>query len=112
EWVCHIVANCLTWDNRNEKLPLWEGNRENRLSTVIYALNNKVFSLQDGLLAFGPQEQAKSGTVILPQEEIYGLHRNGNEITVEIRSTQTEERRTVQFHYVQSKLGQGVIKLD
>jgi len=112
EWVGHIVATCLTWNSRNEKRALWEGNRESRLSTVIYALNNKVYSLQDGLLLCLPQEQAKGGEVGLPQEEIYGLRRDGDEITVEIRSTQTEEKRTVQFHYERYELGRGAVKLE
>ena len=110
EWMCHIVADCLTWDDRDEKLPLWEENRKNRLSTVIYALNNIVYSLQDGQLTVWSPEQAKRGTESLPQEEIYSLHRNGNEITVEFRSTQTEDRRTVQFIYTRSQ--GGIMKLD
>ncbi|MDE6674656.1 MAG: hypothetical protein K2K19_07575, partial [Acetatifactor sp.] len=132
EWLCHIVGSCLTWSRSgwDEKLPLWEGSRESLLSTVIYALDNTIYSLQDGKLAFLSPEQLEYPL----QEEIYGLHwdrdgiavairysqaeeicglyRDGDEITVEIRSTQTEERRTVQLPSMRVNLGKGAIKLE
>ncbi len=110
EWVCHIVGACLTWDRRTERQALWEGNRERLLSTVVYALDNKIYSLLDGLVTFLPTEQAEKDEGSPPQEEICGLYRDGDEITVEIRSTQTEERRIVRFHY--DRLGTGPVKLD
>lgn len=129
EWICHIVGSCLTWSrsSRDERLPLWGGNRESLLPTVIYALDNTVYSLRDGKLAFLSLEQLGQDEAGPIQEEMYGLHRDrdgitveisatqteeicglyrdGDEITVEIRSTQTEERRTVQFYNQVSGLG-------
>lgn len=106
EWMCHIVGTCLTWSSRDERVALWEGNSESLLSTVIYALDNKIYSLKDGELAYQIREQAGQ------DEIIYGLYRQGDEITVEIGSDQTEERRIEQFIYKSSKQGQGFIKLE
>lgn len=61
-------------------------------------------------MTFLPTEQAEKDEGSPPQEEICGLYRDGDEITVEIRSTQTEERRIVRFHY--DRLGTGPVKLD
>ncbi|MDE5892162.1 MAG: hypothetical protein K2H45_04465, partial [Acetatifactor sp.] len=131
EWVCHIVGKCLTWrrDDRDEKRVLWEEKRESLLSTVIYALDDKIYSLRDGLLVFqspkptqqdeadGQQEEAAGlnwhcdtghAKYSFPgeqQEEIVGLYWYGDEVTVVIRSTQTEESRTVQFYYKPSERG-------
>lgn len=99
EWLCHIVGSCLTWDERKERLALWEGNSKSLLATAVYALDNKIYSLQDGLVTLLLPEQ---DDVSSSQEEIYGLYRDGDEITVEIGSAQTEERRIVQFHYDRS----------
>ncbi len=132
EWICHIVGSCLTWSRSgwDEKLPMWEGSRESLLSTVIYALDNTIYSLQDGKLAFLSLEQLeyplqeenyglhrdRDGASVeiraYQAEEICGLYRDGDEITVEIRSTQTEERRTVQFPCMRVNSGKGAIKLE
>lgn len=136
DWICHIVGSCLTWSrgSRNERLPLWEGNRESLLSTVIYALDNTIYSLQDGKLAFLSLEESGQDEANLLSEEAYGLHqdrdgvtveirsvqteeicglyREEDEITVEIRSTQTNERRTVQFPYMRAGSAKGIIKLE
>lgn len=103
EWLCHIVGSCLAWDERKERMALWEGNRESLLSTVVYALDNRIYSLQDGLVTFLLPKQAGGDEAGSSQEEIYGLHRDGTEITAEIGSAQTQERRIVQFHYERSE---------
>lgn len=114
EWVCHIVGKCLTWrrDDRDEKQVLWEEKQESLLSTVIYALDDKIYSLRDGLLAFPPPKPTQHDEADKQQEEIIGLYWYGDEVTVVIRSTQTEESRTVQFYYKPSELGPGVIELE
>lgn len=136
DWICHIVGSCLTWSrsSRDERLPLWEGNRESLLSTVIYALDNTIYSLQDGKLAFLSLEESGQDEADLLSEEAYGLHqdrdgvtveirsvqteeicglyRDEDEITVEIRSPQTNERRTVQFPCMRTGLAKGIIKLE
>lgn len=107
EWVCHIVGKCLTWrrDDRDEKRVLWEEKRESLLSTVIYALDDKIYSLRDGLLVFQSPKPTQQDEADGQQEEIIGLYWYGDEVTVVIRSTQTEESRTVQFYYKPSERG-------
>lgn len=139
EWICHIVGSCLAWSrsSQDERQPLWEGSegsKKSLLSTVIYALDNTIYSIQDGKLAFLSQEQSGQDEADPLQEEMYGLHRDrdgvtveisssqteeicglyrdGDEIIVEIRSIQTEERRTVQFPYMRVNSGKGAIKLE
>ena len=114
EWVCHIVGKCLTWrmDDRDEKQVLWKEKRESLLSTVIYALDDKIYSLRDGLLAFPPPNPTQSDEADGQQEEIVGLYWYGDEVTVVIKSTQTEECRTVQYYYKPSEMGPGVIELE
>lgn len=107
EWVCHIVGKCLTWrrDDRDEKRVLWEEKRESLLSTVIYAQDDKIYSLRDGLLVFQFPRPTQHDEADGQQEEIVGLYWYGDEVTVVIRSTQTEESRTVQFYYKPSERG-------
>lgn len=99
DWIGHIVGNCLTWRRNitDERQVLWEEKRDSLLSTVIYALDDKIYSLQEGLLMFLPLELAEQDGV--PQEEIFGLSWQGDEVTVAVRSTQSEESRILRFHY-------------
>lgn len=107
KWEDHIVGSCLAWDSGDESAALRTGSR---LDTAIYARYNEIYSRRDGKLAvLVDPRQAQSQMQFwtegqqtgdgLPLEEIAGLSRQGDQISVVVRSTQTEEERTVEFSY-------------
>ena len=102
KWEEHIIASYLTWSNRDENLAVRE---ENRMDTVIYSLYNGIYSLADGQLAVLDTGTVQVDEENLPREYIIGLGRAGDEIYVTVRSTQTEEERTLEFSYEDARRG-------
>ncbi len=102
KWEEHIIASCLTWSNRDENLAVRE---ENRMDTAIYSLYNEIYSLADGQLAVLDTGTAQTAEGNLNREYIIGLGRSGDEIYVTVRSTQTEEERTLEFSYEDARRG-------
>ncbi|MBD5528216.1 MAG: hypothetical protein HDR02_07375 [Lachnospiraceae bacterium] len=107
KWEEHIIASYLTWSNRDENLAVRE---ENRMDTVIYSLYNGIYSLADGQLAVLDTGTVQVDEENLPREYIIGLGRAGDEIYVTVRSTQTEEERTLEFSYEDAR--RGVLQLE
>lgn len=98
------MNNCLAWDSGEENAVHRTGSS---LDTAIYALYGGIYSRRDGKLAVLLSQQAEDGQ---PMEEIAGLSRQGDQISVVVRSTQTEEERIIDFSYEDSLRRVTIIK--
>lgn len=107
KWEEHIAASCFAWDDRDEDTAPGE---ESSLDTAIYSLYNEIYSRRDGKLAVLEVKQVEDAGEALPAEEIAGLRRQGDQIYVTVRSTQTEEERTIEFSYEDARRGEVILK--